>query len=68
MIYLRIKEIAEEKGISQRQLSLRSGVDLNTVRKIFRNPYSIVTTETLDKISKVLKIDASHLIKSVEDV
>jgi DNA-binding Xre family transcriptional regulator len=68
MIYLKIKEIAEEKGVSQRQLSLRSGVDLNTVRKIFKNPYSIVTTETLDKISKVLNTDASNLIKSVDDV
>ena len=68
MIYLRIKEIAEEKGISQRKLSLKSGVDINTVRKLFRNPYSIVTTETLDKISKVLGVDASALIESKEDI
>lgn len=68
MIYLKVKEIAQEKGVSQRQLSLRSGVDINTVRKILRNPYTIVTTETLDKISKVLNVDASNLIKSVEDI
>ena len=68
MIYLKIKEIAEEKGISQRQLSLRSGVDINTVRKIFKHPYSIVTTETLDKLSKILGVDASTLIESQNDV
>jgi DNA-binding Xre family transcriptional regulator len=68
MIYLKIKEIAEKKGISQRQLSLRSGVDINTVRKIFKNPYCIVTTETLDKISKILDVDASILIESKKDI
>jgi DNA-binding Xre family transcriptional regulator len=68
MIYLKIKEIAGEKGISQRQLSLKSGVDINTVRKIFKKPYSIVTTETLDKLSKVLDVDASALIESKKDV
>lgn len=65
MIRLRVKEIAQQKGISQRQLSLRSGVDINTVRKIFRYPQSIVTTETLDKFAGVLGVDASMLIESV---
>ena len=65
MIRLRVKEIAQQKGISQRQLSLRSGVDINTVRKIFHYPQSIVTTETLDKFAEVLGVDASMLIESV---
>lgn len=67
MVRLKIKEVAETKGISQRQLSLRSGVDINTVRKIYRQPYSIVTTETLDKLAKILNVDASELIESVPD-
>jgi len=67
MVHLKIKDIAETKGISQRQLSLRSGVDINTVRRIYRHPYTIVTTETLDKIAKVLNVDVSELIESVPD-
>lgn len=67
MIYLKIREIAEEKGISQRQLHLRSGVDINTVRKFFKIPYSTATTETLDKLAKVLGVDASALIESHDD-
>lgn len=67
MIRLRVKEVAQAKGVSQRQLSLRSGVDINTVRKIFRNPQSIVTTETLDKFARVLGVDASELLESVPD-
>lgn len=67
MVRLKIKEVAESKGVSQRQLSLRSGVDINTVRIIYRYPYSIVTTETLDKLAKVLKVDVSELIESIPD-
>jgi len=67
MTRLKVKEIAEAKHISQRRLSLRSGVDLRTVQKIWRDPYKIVTTETLDKFAKVLGVDASVLIESVRD-
>jgi transcriptional regulator with XRE-family HTH domain len=34
MIRLKVKEIAQQKKISQRQLFLRSGVDITTVQKI----------------------------------
>jgi DNA-binding Xre family transcriptional regulator len=67
MIRLRVKEVAEARKVSQRKLSLRSGVDINTVRKIYRYPYSVVTTETLDKLAKVLQVSASELIESVPD-
>jgi DNA-binding Xre family transcriptional regulator len=46
---------------------LRSGVDINTVRRIFRYPTTIVTTETLAKLADVLEVDASELIESVPD-
>jgi DNA-binding Xre family transcriptional regulator len=68
MIRLKIKEIAAEKGISQRKLSIRSEVDIKTIQKIYRYPTSIITTETLDKIAKVLNVNASELIESVPDI
>lgn len=67
MVRLKIKEVAQQRGMSQRRLSLRSGVDINTVRKVFQHPFSVVTTETLDKFAKVLGVDASELIESVPD-
>jgi DNA-binding Xre family transcriptional regulator len=67
MIRLKVKEIATEKGVSQRQLSLRSGIDIRNIQKIFRRPTSNVTTDTLDKIAKVLGVDASELLESVPD-
>jgi len=36
------------------------------IQKIFRRPYSVVTTETLDKLARVLGVDASELIESLE--
>jgi DNA-binding Xre family transcriptional regulator len=67
MTRLKVKELAESKHISQRKLSMQSGVDIRTIQKIYRDPYKIVTTETLDKIAKVLECDASELIESVPD-
>jgi DNA-binding Xre family transcriptional regulator len=65
-VRLKVKEIAQKKGISQRQLSLRSGMTIKNIQKIYRYPFSTVTTETLDKLARVLGVDASELIESVE--
>lgn len=67
MTRLKVKEVAAARYISQRKLSMLSGVDIRTVQKIYRDPYKIVTTETLDKLAKVLGVDASELIESVPD-
>ena len=67
MIRLKVREVAAQKGFSQRKLSLRSGVDIRTVQRIFRDPTRIVTTETLDRLAKTLGVDASELIESVPD-
>lgn len=67
MVRLKVKEIAQEKGISQRQLFLRSGVDIKRIRQIYSDPYTIVTTETLGKLAKVLQVDVSELIESVPE-
>jgi transcriptional regulator with XRE-family HTH domain len=67
MFRLKVKEVAQQKGISQRQLFLRSGVDIRTIRRIFRDPQTVVTVETLARLAKVLEVDASELIESVPD-
>lgn len=64
---LKVKEVAQQKGVSQRQLFLRSGVDIRTVRRIFQHPDAVVTVETLAKLAKVLEVDVSELIESVSD-
>ena len=68
MLYrLKVKEMAAAKRISQRQLFFRSGVDINTIRRIFKNPQTNVTVETLARLAAVLECDVSELIESVQN-
>ena len=68
MVRLKVKEVAVAKGISQRRLSLRSGIDINTIRKIFQHPTTAnPTVDTLGKIADILGVDVSNLLESVDD-
>jgi len=66
-VRLRVKEVANEKGMSQGKLSRSSDVDIKTLQKIYRRPYSIVTTETLNKLAKALGCSVHDLIEDVPD-
>lgn len=65
MIRLRVKEVAAEKGFSQGRLSRVANIDENTLKRIYRDPYAIITTETLDKLARALGVSSSELIEDV---
>ena len=67
MIRLRVEEIAREKGISMGKLQRDSNLAYNTVRRIFKDPYYVTTTETLGKIAKALGVPISDLLEEVPD-
>lgn len=67
MIRLKVKEVAKAKGISQSRLGRMADIDVKTMRRIFTEPTTAVTTPTLDRIAKALRVDASVLIESVPD-
>ncbi|BCL83125.1 helix-turn-helix transcriptional regulator [Ktedonobacteria bacterium brp13] len=67
MIYLKIKEVAEAKGMSQGKLSRAADVDPKTLRDIFRDPGRSITTETLNRLAGALGVDARELIDYVPD-
>jgi DNA-binding Xre family transcriptional regulator len=66
MIRLKVKEVAQEKGISQGKLQRRADIDIRTIRKVYREPTTIITTETLSKLAKALGVPSSELIEDVE--
>ncbi len=66
-VRLRVKEIAQEKGISMGKLSRNADVSLNTIKRIYAEPFYITTTETLGKIAKVLGVPVGSLIEDVSD-
>lgn len=67
MIRLRVKEVAQEKGMGQGKLQRRADMDVKTIRKIYQNPFVIITTETLDKLAKALEVDPRELIEPWEE-
>lgn len=67
MIRLKIKEVAEAKGMNQGQLSRRSDVGYTTIRRIFDDPYYSVNISTLARIARALKVPATELIEEVPD-
>ena len=67
MIRLRVREIAEAKGLSMGKLSRTADVAYNTIRAIFRDPYREVTTTTLTRIARALGVSVNDLIEDVPD-
>lgn len=67
MFRLRVKEVAQQKGISQRQLVIRSGLDIRVVQRIVRNEKANILTTTLGRLAEALQVDVSELIESVYD-
>jgi len=67
VVRLRVKEVAREKGVSMGRLQREANVAYNTVKRMFRNPYYITTTETLGKLARVLGVQPGELIEEVPD-
>ncbi len=63
MVRLKVKALAQAKGMSQKQLNLRSGVDLRTLQKIWKDEHTNITLDTLGKLAYGLGVDASELIE-----
>lgn len=69
MIHFKLKEVAAAKGYSQHRLAKESGIDLRTIRRLFRSePGTVASTDTLDRLAELLGVDASELIESVHSL
>ncbi len=62
-----MKEVATSKGVSLTKLSQRSEVAYNTVRRLWRDPYTDVTISTLQRLADVLGVNVNELIESIPD-
>ena len=66
-VRLRVKEVAREKGFSMGRLQRDADVAYNTVKRMYKNPYHVITTETLGKLAKALGVSLGELIEEVSD-
>ena len=67
MIRLRIKEVAQSKGIGMLKLARMADVSYRTVQGVWRDPYREISTKTLEKFSRALRVPSSELIEDVPD-
>ncbi len=66
-VRLRVKEVAKEKGISMGKLQRDADIAYNTIKRMFKDPYYITTTETLGKLARALGVPPGELIEEVPD-
>ena len=67
MIRLRIREVAEQKGISMSKLSRNADVNYKTIQHVWHDPYQGINTKTLERIAKALNVSTADLIEDVPD-
>ncbi len=63
MVRLKIKEVAQEKGISMAKLSRMADISYNTAQAISHNPHHDISLYVLDRIAKALGVKVSDLIE-----
>ena len=66
-VRLRVKEVAQEKGVGMGKLQRTANAVYNMVKRMFKDPYSIRTTETLGKLARALGVQPGELIEEVAD-
>lgn len=67
MIRLRVKEVAEAKGVSRLRLSRIADINYKTIQGIWRDPYREISIKTLEKLAKALGVPSTDLIEDVPD-
>lgn len=65
---LKIKELAEQRGMTQSKLMRMSDLNMKTVQGLYREPYRInVAYLTLEKVANALGVKIEELFEEVED-
>ena len=65
MIKLRVREVAQAKGISMAKLGRMADLNQRTMQAIYNDPYRDVAYSTLVKLAKALAVDVSELTEEV---
>ncbi len=67
MIRLKIKEVLQEKQVSQSKLSRLADVSLNTIQAMYHNPFHDPALSTLERIAKALHVNICDLYEVLPD-
>ena len=68
MIELSVREVAEQKGISNPlSLSKESGIAYANCHKIWNNQQKMISLDTLDRLCKALNCEPGDILLRVDD-
>lgn len=67
MITIRLKELAEARGLNQSQVQRRTGVTMGLVRRYWFNETKEIKLSSLDKLCALLDCEPGELIQRVPD-
>lgn len=67
MIECRLKEILEEKNLSQRKVVKNCGISFYTLRQLMKNNWKGVNRDTINTLCKELKITPGELFTYTPD-
>ena len=67
-VKLRVKELLEEEGITQKKLAEKAGVRESTISDIVRGTRTVINFEHLGKIATALEISDIRKIIDLEKV
>jgi DNA-binding Xre family transcriptional regulator len=62
-VRLRVKELAEARGYNISSLSRHADISIRNIRRMWRNPYTVTTTETLEKLARTLGVTMNDLVE-----
>ena len=69
MYRLRIRELAEARGLDQSKLSRRADISLRTIHKLWSDKEDVeAELSTLRKIARVLDVKLTDLIQDLNDL
>jgi transcriptional regulator with XRE-family HTH domain len=64
-MYFRIKELAQERGMTADDLARRSGIKFGTVRNLWQNRTKDPSFSTISAIAKALEVPMESLVESL---
>ena len=64
---LRIRELAEARGISMGKLSRIADVDRTTVKRLYDDPRYSPNLDTLWRVAKALRVTLNDLVEEATD-
>lgn len=67
MIIFKLQEMRKKSGLTQKELSEKSGISISYIRDLEQKGAKRISTEIFDKLCKTLSCNVSDLLEFIDD-